>query len=168
MSEVGPELLGRLLDEHGAALVLYARCWCDVPEDVVQEAFVKLVQQATPPENLVAWLYRVVRNGAISAGRSEQRRRQREAAAARLRPSAFDEVGSDEIDANALTAALQQLPEDQREVIVAHLWGGFSFEEIAVLAGCSSSTAHRRYVAGLTALRERLGVACPKRSSSNQ
>lgn len=167
MSEVGPELLGRLLDEHGAALVLYARCWCNAPEDVVQEAFMKLVEQAARPENVVAWLYRVVRNGAISAGRSEQRRRQREAAVARLRPSALVEVGGNEIDVAAVTAALEQLPQEQREVIMAHLWGGLSFEEIAALAACSSSTAHRRYVAGLRALRERLGVACPKNASSN-
>jgi RNA polymerase sigma factor (sigma-70 family) len=168
MSEVGPELLGRLLDEHGAALVLYARGWCDAPEDVVQEAFLKLVQQAALPENVVAWLYRVVRNGAISAGRSEQRRRQREAAVARLRPSAFVEVDGNEIDPATVTAALERLPQEQREVIVAHLWGGLSFEAIAALTACSSSTAHRRYMAGLTTLRERLGVPCPKKSSSNR
>src|SRR5437773_1965365 len=45
--------------------------------------------------------------------------------------------------------------------VVAHLWGGLTFEEVAQLAGCSSSTAHRWYLAGLAALRERLGVACP-------
>ena len=38
-------------------------------------------------------------------------------------------------------AALQQLPEDQREVIVARLWGGLSFEQIAEVAGCSASTS---------------------------
>ena len=36
------DLLGRLLDQHAAALTLYARQWCDTPEDVVQEAFLKL------------------------------------------------------------------------------------------------------------------------------
>ena len=33
---MGPELLGRLFDDHAAALVLYARQWCATPEDVVQ------------------------------------------------------------------------------------------------------------------------------------
>jgi hypothetical protein len=34
-----PDLLGNLLDQHAAALELFARQWCDVPEDVVQDAF---------------------------------------------------------------------------------------------------------------------------------
>lgn len=29
MSAVGPELLARVLNEHGSALVLYARRWCN-------------------------------------------------------------------------------------------------------------------------------------------
>src|SRR5438874_331573 len=75
-------LLGRLVDEHGPALTLYARQWTDVPEDVVQEAFVKLVGQARAPERIVAWLYRVVRNGAVSAARARLRRFRHEATAA--------------------------------------------------------------------------------------
>ena len=37
-----PDLLGNLLDQHSSSLELYARQWCDSPEDVVQEAFLKL------------------------------------------------------------------------------------------------------------------------------
>jgi RNA polymerase sigma-70 factor (ECF subfamily) len=72
---MGPEILGRLIDEHAAALVLYARQWCATPEDVVQEAFLKLIAQKKPPDRLVSWLYRVVRNAAIDASRSAERRR---------------------------------------------------------------------------------------------
>ena len=57
--------------------------------------------------------------------------------------------------------ALEQLPPEQREVIVARLWGGLSFEQIAAVAGCSASTAFRRYEAGIEALRRLLGVSCP-------
>lgn len=45
MHVVGPELLTQLLDEHGGALVLYAQQWCDTPEDVVQEALLRLMRQ---------------------------------------------------------------------------------------------------------------------------
>jgi predicted RNA polymerase sigma factor len=38
-----------------------------VAEDVVQEAFIRLVQQRPVPENVVGWWYRVVRNGRIRA-----------------------------------------------------------------------------------------------------
>ena len=71
-------MLGELLDRHGAALVLFARQFCASPEDVVQESFVQLARQGTAPDQPVAWLYRVVRNGAISAARGEQRRRKRD------------------------------------------------------------------------------------------
>jgi RNA polymerase sigma-70 factor (ECF subfamily) len=157
---MGPERLGFLLDRHAAALELYARQWCAVPEDVVQEAFLKLSRQAVPPTQVVAWLYRVVRNGAISAGRSERRRQQHEARAAVKTPWFTPDAGSG-LDAAAVTDALASLPPDQREVIVAHLWGGLTFEQIAEVAGTSATTAHRRYVAGLTELRTRLNVPCP-------
>jgi DNA-directed RNA polymerase specialized sigma24 family protein len=57
------------------------------------------------------------------------------------------------------------LPVEQREVIVAHLWGGLTFEQIGELIDASSSTAHRWYLAGLVTLRERLGVICPRKAS---
>jgi RNA polymerase sigma-70 factor (ECF subfamily) len=62
------------------------------------------------------------------------------------------------IDGRTAAAALERLPEEQREVIVAHLWGGLTFEEIAEVTGASSSTAHRRYAEGLQTLRQELGV----------
>src|SRR5262245_60633153 len=138
MSRVGPELLGRLIDSYAAALVLFARQWCDAPEDVVQEAFLKLVAQQQIPDNPVSWLYRVVRNGAVSALRSSRRRRRHEAAAAR-NPGWFMSAGGTGLDVEDATAALKALPLDQRETIVAHLWGGLTFEQIAELTGCSSS-----------------------------
>jgi len=162
MAGVSPELLGRLVDDHAAALVLYARQWCAAPEDVVQEAFLKLAQQLSVPDNPAGWLYRVVRNGAISAARSTRRRRRHEGLAAARAPAWFIAEAS-ALDAEAATAALQELPVEQREIIVAHLWGGLSFEQIAELVGTSPSTAHRWYTAGLTSLRERLGVPCPSK-----
>ncbi len=64
------------------------------------------------------------------------------------------------LSAAAAVAAslLERLPADEREAIVARLWGGLSFEQIADLAGCSPSTAFRRYSAGIEALRKELNV----------
>jgi RNA polymerase sigma-70 factor (ECF subfamily) len=160
---MGPDLLGRLLDRHAAALVLYARQWCAAPEDVVQEAFVKLSAVRPPPDNAVAWLYRVVRNAALDAARSELRRRRHEAEAAGRRPAWFVPVYGADLDADAVASALDHLPGDQRETVVAHLWGSLTFDQIGELSGVSSSTAHRRYVAALTTLRERLNVPCRDR-----
>jgi RNA polymerase sigma-70 factor (ECF subfamily) len=160
---MGPELLRKLVDEHAAALVLYARQWCAAPEDVVQEAFIKLAGQRTTPAQVVPWLYRVVRNVAVSAARAAARRRRHEAVAAARVPTWFGPPTGGWLDAEAATAALHALPLEQREIVVAHIWGGLTFEQIGEVTGVSASTAHRGYLAGLSALRERLGVSCPNR-----
>jgi RNA polymerase sigma-70 factor (ECF subfamily) len=158
-----PDDFVRLMDSYGPPLLLYARQWCDAPEDVVQEAFLKLVSLRQPPNKVVPWLYRVVRNAALDARKAALRRQRRESVAARSLHW-FVEPEMDGLDAAAAVEALQQLPAEEREVIVARLWGDLSFEEIAELAGCSASTAFRRYSAGLDALRKELGVPCPNRS----
>ena len=158
-----PHDLARLVDARGPALILYARQWCHAPEDVVQDAFLKLVVLHPPPRDAVAWLYRVVRNAAIDAGKADLRRKRRETATAR--PARwFVEPAVDGLDAEAAVAALQRLPVEERAVIVARLWGGLSFEQIAAAAGCSASTAFRRFSAGIDALRKELGVPCPSPS----
>ena len=165
MNPIGPEELSQLLDEHGRGLVLYARQWCDTPEDVLQDALVLLFRQAVRPDNVVPWLYQVVRNGAISALRSAGRRTRRETAVAHREQSWFQPSESDRLDAEEAARALEGLPVEQRETIVSHLWGGLSFEQIAELTGCSTSSAHRWYQKGLAALRERLGETCSKKKT---
>ena len=160
-----PAQVARLIDTHAAALVLCARQWCVEPEDVVQEAFVKLVRQIPPPLDAVAWLYRVVRNGAIDSGKRARRRLRRESSVARAdRWFVEDEI--DGLDAETAVAALERLVGEQREVIVAKHWGGLSFEQIADVVGCSASTAFRRYTAGVEELRKQLGVKCQNHSSN--
>jgi RNA polymerase sigma-70 factor (ECF subfamily) len=160
-----PAEVARLIDTHTAPLVLCARQWCAEPEDVVQEAFVKLARQGRSPTDAVAWLYRVVRNGAINASKMARRRHRRESAVARPERW-FIEPEVDGLDAETAVAALQSLVTEQREVIVARHWAGLSFEQIAEVVGCSASTAFRRYTAGVDGLRKQLGVICPNRSSN--
>ena len=164
---MSPETLAQLIDEHAAALELYAAQWADSPADVVQEAFLRLVRQAEPPGRPVAWLYRVVRNLSISAVRSSERRRRHESQA-RTGEAWFSATEGSRLDAQEATEALQSLPEEQREVIVARIWGRLSFEQIAELTETSSSTAHRRYEAGLAALRERLGEIWTTKNSGTK
>lgn len=158
-----------LLDRHGAALVLYAQQWCEVPEDVVQEALIALWRQPQWPDNAVGWLYRVVRNGAIDARRSARRRSNHEASAAQGRREMeldwFAATDTSTLETADVTQALATLPIEQRETIVARLWSGLTFTEIAQLTETSTSTAHRRYVEGLTALKERLVTPCPQQKT---
>lgn len=162
---MAPEELGQLIDLHAAALVLYARQWCASPDDVVQDALIKLANLRTAPPHVVPWLYAVVRNGAISAARSEQRRRRHESSAARSHEW-FVPAEHSGIDAAAAANALAGLPLDEREAIVAHLWGGLTFEQIGKLCDSSAATAHRRYVSGLESLRQCLGEPCPNRTTT--
>jgi RNA polymerase sigma-70 factor (ECF subfamily) len=163
---MSPQEFARLLDVHGPPLVVYARQWCAAAEDVVQDAFVKLVRLIPPPREVVPWLYRVVRNGAIDAGKTARRRKRRESTVAHPERW-FVESTVEGLDVESAVRALRKLPLEQREVIVAHLWGGLSFEEIAQLAGCSASSAFRRFSAGIDALRTELGVLCESRSSND-
>ena len=152
-----PRQLADLVAAHAPALALYARMWCDTPDDAVQDAFCKLAALRTAPADSAAWLFRAARNAAIDLGRADRRRRRREEAVAR--PDCwFVEPEIDGLDAAEAVAALEGLPVEQREVIVARLWGGLTLEQAAEAAGCAVSTAFRRYESGVAALRQRLGV----------
>ena len=113
----------------------------------------QLMREPRVPDNVVGWLFRVVRNGAVTQrGRTHgipamNRPRRR-------RQPWFATNQDDAIDAAAATRAWHHC-HSNCEAIVLRLWGGQSFEQIAELTDTSTSTAHRRYVAGLTALREK-------------
>ena len=154
-----PRQLGDLIDRLGPALVLYARQWAAAPEDVVQDAFLRLVEARRVPDDPPAWLFAVVRNRAMDLAKTDRRRAKREQAA---RPARwFVEPEIDGLDAHQAVAALDRLPAEMRETIVARLWGGLTFEQIAAVGGCSASSAFRRYEAGIAALKESLGAPCP-------
>ena len=74
--------------------MLYARRWSECAEDVVQEAFVKLSEQDEIPRLVRLWLYRVVRNVAISSGRTRHRRRNPEARGVKILERTFRPVKS--------------------------------------------------------------------------
>src|SRR4029079_16430968 len=119
---IDAEQLGRLLDEHGPALALYAAQWTDSPEDCVQEALIELARQRQSPMHVVAWLYRVVKHGALNAARGDRRRRERES---RVMAERFGETAKHADFGNeaaiAATQALVQLGADERELVVMRI-----------------------------------------------
>jgi RNA polymerase sigma-70 factor (ECF subfamily) len=54
----------------------------------------------------------------------------------------------------ALQSALRMLPQEQREIVVLHIWGELTFEDAAAIVGISPNTAASRYRYGLGKLRE--------------
>lgn len=165
VGSIGPESFGELFDRLAGPLVLYARQWCDHSEahDVVQEAFLALGRERRVPDHPEGWLYRVARNRAISVARGSQRRRRREAVVSS--PEAWFAATDDQLDADEATALLAELPVDQREIVVARVWGGLTFDAIGRLQGCSAATCHRRYQEGLTRLHERMVQPCPRETT---
>jgi RNA polymerase sigma-70 factor (ECF subfamily) len=118
----------------------------------------ELIGQRQRPDRIGAWLFRVVRNRAISARRSDQRRVRREQRTA-VEEACFESTPL-ALDAAAASQALAELQPELREAVVARVWGELTFNEMGELSGTSSSTAQRRYEQGLLALQARLEKPC--------
>ena len=153
-----PELK-RLLETHSGALLLYARQWHRDPDDALQESLVELLRQDTVPDQPVAWLFTTIRRRAINLARAEQRRDRHQREAGAKRPAWFEERRDAPFESGELEALLQQLPHLEREIVVAHIWGGLSFQQIAELVDSSSSAVHRKYQRALQQLSKRAGYA---------
>jgi RNA polymerase sigma factor (sigma-70 family) len=151
------EQFADVVRELSAPLVLYARQLCRHPEDVVQEALLSLRTERVAPTNTRTWLFRVVRHRALNNLRGEERRRKYETEFGRERVAWF-ESSTSSLDVREAVAALEALPSEERETIVARLWGGLTLGEIATLTNTSLATAQRRYVRGLEKMRESLQV----------
>jgi RNA polymerase sigma factor (sigma-70 family) len=159
-------LIAELFDRHCAALEFYAAQWTTSPQDCVQEAFVQLAQQASPPDDPRAWLFRVVRNQALNAVRAERRRTAREQSVAE-RQAAPQSATGDPADTAALSDLLRTLTERQHELVVLRVWGRLTWQEIAEVAGGSRSAAQRDYVEALQILRKILEPSsCPTNEPS--
>lgn len=148
MAAIDADELGRLFDQYAPALVLYARRRTPEPEDIVQDAFIRLAAQRSRPTDILAWLHRVVRNSAMNQTRSARNRTRHEQKSAR--PESWLQSHEDRLDAAQLEQRLKSLDVETYEIIVARFWGGLTFEQIAQLQGLSLTTVHRRYRDGLT------------------
>ena len=138
-----------LLDEHGAALLLFARqhvaSLVDA-EDALQDAFVRFWRSRDRVRDPRTYLYSCVRTAALDLRRSSHRRQQRESLAARPTGEAWFDTSVGEADRReAIEHALAGLPVEQREALVMRTWGGATFQQIGEALGVSSKTAAARY-----------------------
>ncbi|MEZ6136094.1 MAG: sigma-70 family RNA polymerase sigma factor [Pirellulaceae bacterium] len=155
--------LQELYRDHAAALVLYARQWCRAPDDALQEAILALANCEPTPDDPVAWLYTATKRRAMNIARADARHVRHLAQAAEQRSEWFlaknaASAASADESAESVATGLQALNEDERELVVARVWGGLSFEQLGCLLNCSASSAHRRYQAALAKLRVLLDV----------
>ncbi|HTM39629.1 MAG TPA: RNA polymerase sigma factor [Terriglobales bacterium] len=141
-------------------------------EDILQDVFYEFVQAyrlMKPIEQASAWLFRVARNRIIDLYRKRKHDPLREEAnseeggeSARLQ----DLLPSPEFGPEAglartlllaeLEEALEELPEEQREIFIAHEFEGRSFREISAATGVSVNTLLSRKHYAVLHLRRRL------------
>jgi len=160
LTPLSPEELCSLIDDHFSILLLYARQWdADGADDLVQDAFLQLVRRSRwegrPPQPL-AWLFQVVRNGAIDLGRKKKTaKNHEEAIAAEKKPIRFETPENAIIRADEIQVLLAALPQEQREIVVERIWGGLSFDEIATLHKTSRTTVFRTYTDAIAKMKKK-------------
>jgi RNA polymerase sigma factor (sigma-70 family) len=142
-------------------------------EDILQDAFYELVEayrMMKPVEQVSAWLFRVVRNRITDLFRKKRSQAMPDAPASStddgetllledLLPS--PDAGPEEVYARnvlleEVDAALDELPEEQREVFIAHELEGYSFKELAAATGVPVNTLLSRKHYAVMHLRQRL------------
>jgi RNA polymerase sigma factor (sigma-70 family) len=141
-------------------------------EDVLQDVFFKLVEAnhlLMPIDHVTGWLFRVARNRIIDLFRKKQPESFSDAAVVdeNDEPLPFEDLlpspdaGPEALYARGvlldeLETALDELPEEQREVFVAHELEGRSFKELSAASGISVNTLLSRKRYAVLHLRERL------------
>lgn len=138
-------------------------------EDILQEVLFELVEAVrlmTPIEQVGAWLFRVARNRIVDLFRRRSPETPRDVS---VEDEAFalegllpSPDGGPEVELargvllEELAAALDELPEEQREVFIAHEIEGRSFKDLAAETGLSINTLLSRKHYAVLHLRRRL------------
>ena len=144
-------------------------------EDILQDVFYELVEAnrlLMPIEHVTGWLFRVARNRITDLFRKRRPERFSETAVRSGSNEDDEPLGLEDLlpspDAgpeallarrlllDELERAVDELPEEQREVFVAHELEGRSFKEMAAEAGVSVNTLLSRKRYAVRHLRRRL------------
>lgn len=142
-------------------------------EDILQDVFYELVEayrMMKPVEQVTAWLFQVARNRITDLFRKKNREVSRNEPATvaedgevllleELLPS--PDAGPEAAYARSvlleeLDHALDELPEEQREVFIGHEFMGYSFKELSAQSGVGLSTLLSRKHYAVLHLRKRL------------
>lgn len=131
-------------------------------DDLTQMTIERALRARTqwqPGTRLDSWLYTIMRNQWIDTVRSRGRRDKVEAP-----PEEAETLGHDPrpgieaaFDLQRVMAAMEQLPDEQREIVALILIEGFGYREAAEMLGQPIGTVSSRLVRGRTALLRLLG-----------
>jgi RNA polymerase sigma factor (sigma-70 family) len=124
-------------------------------EDVAQDVFMKLWEQPTgfEPErgSLRTWLGTLAHRRAVDHVRREEAKRRtaiREASRPAVAPD-VEEMAMALVTAERVRAALDTLPDEQKEAIQLAYFGGRTYREVAQMLGIPEGTAKSRLRLGL-------------------
>ncbi len=158
MAKMEPDKLIEWYEACGAELRLYALQWhsYEMAEDLVQDAFIKLLKQRHCPDQVRPWLFRVVRNSSISAARHLQKRKKINKTLSQPHGLWFESNAEERFDAQHAQAILETLPSERREIVVLRIWGQLSFRQIAEVIEKSIPWVFREYKSALGMIKSRL------------
>lgn len=127
--------------------------------DVTQAVFVSLANQRHAAKNIMhlsAWLYATTRFTVSHVVRSERRRQARETEAHALDAMSASASASEaaELPQQVLDAALDALPEADREALLLRFFSGHSFGEIGGVLGTTEDAARMRVSRAIEKLRQ--------------
>ena len=140
-------------------------------EDILQEVFYELVEAnrlLMPIDHVTGWLFRVARNRIVDLFRKRKPESLSKTALGEDEEGSTleDLLPSPDAEPDALYArralldevalALSELPQEQREIFIAHELEGKSFKELADATGLSVNTLLSRKRYAVLHLRERL------------
>jgi RNA polymerase sigma factor (sigma-70 family) len=151
-----------LYHKHGRVLLLFALAIAgdhERAQDAVHQVFLSILEGGNLSQvaEVKSYLFASVRNAVLNDTKVRQR-----AAVIEEESAWFDPPHRDYAAELNLRRALCALPEDQRQVVVLHVWGEFTFLQIAEILEISSNTAASRYRYALARLREAM---CTKENS---
>ena len=153
------DLLASLPNLRAFAVSLTGRH--DKADDLVQDTIMKAwanQKSFTAGTNMRAWLFTILRNEFYSQMRKRGREVQDSDGLFSERFSVHHEQYG-RLDLQDFRAALDKLPDDQREAIVLVGAAGFAYEEAAEICGCAVGTIKSRVSRARTRLQELLGVS---------
>jgi RNA polymerase sigma-70 factor (ECF subfamily) len=138
-------------------------------QDVVQDVFLRFWRSPARFDpargRFISWLLSVARNRAVDEVRSRGRRRLHEMAPAEGADDPVDEAAADPArlavlaaERAVIRAALQTLPDEQRQAIELAYFGGLTQQEIAARLGAPLGTIKTRVRLGMRKLRLAIGV----------
>ncbi len=161
MDNIAKEL-EHLYDEYRQQLFISAyvitKC-ADKAEDAIHKAFCKLLMLKSLPANLKSYMFKSVRNSAIDIQRGDMRFENVED-----KDFIFDvsknprEIAGQHEFQQKVAAALLNVSDREREIIVQHLYADLTFSEIAELLDMPIGTVTSHYQRGLEKLKKFLEV----------